>query len=256
LNRFETASLYQIQNTCVEVLVKLTKADGTVPDKTKKVWPTNNILHSLFSVVRVTVNEQPIVKQPDNYQYKAYFANLFSYSDEFKNGQLASVGFYKDISGHMTNKDFGINLGAQQRERLFRVDYGDETEFRSEGVKFFGRLQLDLVSLDCGIPPGTKVQIQLVKSNSKFLLNREATDTENYRLTIHECYLYVPIAQVSAPIYNEISSVLAKKSVSLHFRKTEIRPLSIPRNKEEFYSDSLFSDDIPCRDQFYKQSFV
>jgi len=246
LNRFETASLYQIQNTCLEVVCKITKADGTLPAKTVKVWPSNNVLHSLFSIVRVSINEQPIVKQPDNYQYKALFASLFSYSDEFKNAQLASVGYYKDISGHMD--DFGVNTGAQQRNRLFRKNGDDDEDYRSEGVKFFGRLQLDLVSLDCGIPPGTKVQIQLVKSPSKFVLNREKTDKENYRIQIVECYLYVPIAQVSAPIYNEISSVLARKSVSLHFRKTEIRPLSIPRNKEDFYSESLFPDDIPCRD--------
>jgi len=239
LNRFESASLYQIQNTCIKVRCKITKADGTLPDKTKKVWLCNNILHSLFSAVRVSINEQPVVKQPDNYHYKAYFAQVFSYSDEYKNAQGATVGFYKDVAGHLTPKDYTVNVGYQNRHLLFRTNYDAAKPYRKDGAELFGRLQLDFVSLESGVPPGTKIHIELVKNCDKFLIMREKLDdqpedTEEYKVKILDCYLFVPIAQVSAPIYSELSSILTSKSISLHFRRTEIRPLMIPRNKEEF----------------------
>jgi len=55
------------------------------------------------------------------------------------------------------------------------------------------------------------------------------------------------IFQLSAPVYTELSSILAKKSVSMHYRRTEIRLLSLTRDKIEFVSDQLFSDEMPCR---------
>jgi len=80
----------------------------------------------------------------------------------------------------------------------------------------------------------------LEKSKDSFVLMREPTDTENYKIVITHCYLYVPIAQLSIPVYNELSSIMTTKSVALHFRKTEIRPLTIPAYKTEFCSDNLF----------------
>lgn len=123
----------------------------------------------------------------------------------------------------------------------------DTKEYRSDGVRFFGRLYLDLHSLDSGLPPQTKAQIQLVKNKSSFVLMREKSDTENYEIKITQCNLFVPIAQVSAPIFNELNTVFSSKNVSLHFRKSEIRLLNIPKDKEDFYSENLFPDDIPCR---------
>jgi len=76
---------------------------------------------------------------------------------------------------------------------------------------------------------------------------REPNDTENYQMKIDACYLYVPIAQVSAPVYNEISTILSTRPSSLHFRKTEIRLLPIPKGKTEYNSDHLFPDNTPCR---------
>ena len=74
----------------------------------------------------------------------------------------------------------------------------DTKEYRSDGVRFFGRLYLDLHSLDSGLPPQTKAQIQLVKNKSSFVLMREKSDTENYEIKITQCNLFVPIAQTGS----------------------------------------------------------
>ena len=219
-----------------------------VLDTDKKVFPVNNTLHSLFSVVRVSVNDIPLVKQPDHYAYKAFFANLFSYSNEVKNCQLNSVGFYTELCGHPDpTTDYSVNGGYYGRNALFRKNYDQEKPYSKDGTKFFGRLCLDFNGLDSGLPPGTKVQIQLVKNNDSFMLLKQKGDTENYQLKITHINLYVPIAQVSAPIFGEINSLFTTKSVALHYRKTEVRLLTIPSFKRQFLSDNLFTDDKPCR---------
>ena len=63
----------------MEVTCLITKSDGvTVPDISKKVAPINNIAHSLFESVRLTINDIPISISPNNYGYKAYINNALT----------------------------------------------------------------------------------------------------------------------------------------------------------------------------------
>lgn len=79
------------------------------------------------------------------------------------------------------------------------------------------------------------------------MLISQPNDTEKYKVKFVSCKLYVPLAQVSAPIYSEINSLFSAQNVKLHYRRTEIRTLSIPKDKVEFHSDLLFQEEIPCR---------
>jgi hypothetical protein len=76
---------------------------------------------------------------------------------------------------------------------------------------------------------------------------REATDTENYKIKLLSCFLYVPVAQLSSATFSEIERVLTAKSVAIHYRKIEIRNISLVAGKEEYNSENLFSNDLPCR---------
>lgn len=71
LTRFEAANVYQIQDTHIQVTVKITKSDGkTLPDKTKNVAPVNNILHSMFDTYRMKINDVLVTKNSSYYPYK------------------------------------------------------------------------------------------------------------------------------------------------------------------------------------------
>ena len=81
---------------------------------------------------------------------------------------------------------------------------------------------------------------------------KDKSDTLNYKVKILNIALFVPVAQLSANVFNEISTILSRKNepkaISINYRRIEIRPISLPKNKEEYYSESLFQDaDLPCR---------
>lgn len=64
--------------------------------------------------------------------------------------------------------------------------------------------------------------------------------------------MYVRVAHLSFTVYNELSAIMSRKNepkaVQIHFRRLEVRNFSLTKNKQDYYSDSLFSDnDIPCR---------
>ena len=139
------------------------------------------------------------------------------------------------------------NSGFQERNILFRTKNKAGNPYNPLGVRFFGKLHLDLISCTTGLPPGTKVQIELDRASDDFVLMKAATDTEDYQLELLHCNLFVPIAQLSTALFSEIGSTFAHRSISLQFRRVEVRQISLPREKEEYCSDILFTDDMPCR---------
>ena len=109
-----------------------------------------------------------------------------------------------------------------------------------------------LVSAEAGLPPNTKVKIELQKASDEFLLMKQPGDTENYKLKITNICLYIPIAQLSAAVFNELNTYMTRKidpqPVGIHYRRTEVRPITFPKNKQEYFSDGLFTDsEMPCR---------
>jgi len=245
LARFEAANVYQIQDTHLQVAIKITKADGNLPDALKTVAPCNNILHSLFEAVRVKINDDLVAKNPSYYPYKAYITNCLTYGTQYKASQLSCEGYYQDYFPHMEPED--NSTGFEERNLLFRKGHISTAEYDPKGARFFGRLHLDLSSSTTGLPPGTKVCIELDRASDDFVIMKKSNDTEVYKVVLMDCNLFVPIAQLSAPLFSEIGSTFSHQSMSIHFRRIEVKTLTLPKDKEEYNSDVLFSEDMPCR---------
>jgi len=222
-----------------------------ITDATKVVAPVNNILHSLFESVRLTINDIPITVSPNNYPYKAYITNCLTYGPAVKSAQMICQGWYSDMGNHMGPFP-GTNTGFTQRNQLLRQKFKDDSPYRPTGTTLFGRLMHDLIACETGLPPDTKVRIDLDKSDNAFFIMCPSTDKEEYQFQIKNISLYVPVAQLSMPVYQEINSILTRKnepkSIVIHYRRIEVRPISISKDKVNFYSDSLFPNaDLPCR---------
>ena len=114
------------------------------------------------------------------------------------------------------------NSGWSERNDMFHENFDKNKPFRRSGVTLFGRLMHELVSCETGLPPNTKVKFELDRSDDDFLIMKEETDTTKYKVKILNIALYVPVAQLSASVFNEISTILARKSepkaISIHYR--------------------------------------
>lgn len=201
----------------------------------------------MFESVKVEVNDRVVTPTTGYYNLKTYIAHTLTYSSFIKSSLLESAGYYGDISGFFQNTNHTINSGFGQRNKLFRVKNKSDGDYKTDGTRFFGKLNLDFNSCTTGLPPGTKVRIEFTRASDEFILMKDTTDLEKYKLKFLELNLYIPVAQLTASVYNQLSSILTTKKLSIHYRRTEIREVSLVRNKVEYYSDNLFSDDIPCR---------
>lgn len=171
LNRFEAANVYQIQNTHLEVQIVIQKSDKTLPDKLKSVATINNTLHSLFESVSLKINDQPITKSASNYPYKAYITSTLTYAQFIKVAQLQCEGYYADLASHMNASS--SNTGFTERNQLFRKNGKSNEDYKSDGVRFFGKLQLDLLACQTGLVPGTKVEIEVIAIFFAFFTNNK-----------------------------------------------------------------------------------
>jgi len=251
LDKYDAANVYNIQDTNIEINLRITKKDGSLPAKTDKVGPINNLLHSMWESIRLVINDVPITVSPSNYPYKSYISNCLTYNNLVKAAQLSTQGWYSDLSGHFGPE--ATNSGWVERMNLFRVKYSEDGEYRKNGITLFGRLLHDLVSCESGLPPMTKVKIELDRSEDSFVLMCPTSDNEKYTLKILNVALFVPVAQLTEPVYREINSILTgqgkeQNAIAIHYRRVEIRNITLPKFKEEYYSDSLFSNcELPCK---------
>ena len=167
LDRYDAANVYLIQDTNLEITVSILKSDGSLPTKDANVVVVNNLMHSMFESVRLTINDMPISVSPNNYPYKAYIANCLTYSSLVKSAQLCCQGWYGDSGTHMGPG--AANLGWVERQNLFKEDFEPRNNFKSNGTTLFGRLLHDLVACETGLPPNTKVQFYSLSLTLFFL---------------------------------------------------------------------------------------
>lgn len=79
-----------LSQTYLQLCCKFTKSDGT--NLTGASTPVNNILHSLFTEIDVSLNGKVISPGTDTYPYKAYLEKLLSYKPRTLTKQMKSVG--------------------------------------------------------------------------------------------------------------------------------------------------------------------
>jgi hypothetical protein len=88
-------------NSFLHVKVIIERVNGRNLEVADTVGPVNNLLHSLFSQVDVSLNGTLITNSLNTYPYRAYFENLLSYGPAAKSSQLTAGLFYKDDAGKM-----------------------------------------------------------------------------------------------------------------------------------------------------------
>jgi hypothetical protein len=78
--------------------VNLVKTDGSDIEYTtpNTVGCVNNLLHSMFSSLSISLNEKPVTIHETNYHYKAYIVKLLNYGSDASSTNLISSFWYLD----------------------------------------------------------------------------------------------------------------------------------------------------------------
>jgi len=75
-------------------------------------------------------------------------------------------------------------------------------------------------------------------------VDSETPDTENYKVVVSNCFLYVKKGTMSEPVYMDLSTRYQKEDIKIHFRKIMIKNFTIPVHSQEFLSGNLFPGTV------------
>lgn len=228
-----------VNSIMLQVRVSITTADGRNLRPTDVIAPVNNIMHSLFSDVILTINNEVVEGGSHQYGYKALLTNLCTMNKGAKESQLQSSGWYKDTEGYMDAAQHNAGFGA--RQALFA---------ESRQVEMCGPLLLDFFLQNKYLMHNVDFHIKLNRSKPAFQtmiktaagVNNRATDV---KMNIHKAVLHVRRVKALPSLMAEIEDKLTFSNAVYPVQHTEIMTYSIPAGSLSNNKESIFRGNMP-----------
>lgn len=261
-----------LSQTYLQVVCKFTKGDGSnLTGLNSNSTPVNNILHSLFTEIDVTLNGKIISPGTDTYPYKAYLEKLLSYRSNTLETQMKSCSLWeKDTAGHMDDAKLDA---ATQSKSQFDVPAGDNPKVtvtaanlelsypdgaKNEGLRkrhdiiedskkltLIDRLYLDLFQQDIFIPNGVDIRLRFNRAKSDFYMMTAAGSTG--KVSIISILLWVRNVKPAPTVLNAINQRLNTETAKYPLRRVEVKTFTIPNGIQSKISDHLFQGQMPKR---------
>jgi hypothetical protein len=224
----------------LHIKVKITKEDGTPIDQSgddaDSVGVANAPLHTMFSQVDLSLQQQSMNQVGPNYPYKAYLDMLFDTEDK---QELINQMFVKDDGG----VDMDISDPNSLNQGLF-----DRYVYTQSGnvVDLIGGLKLDFCQQDRLLLNGVPVNLKLWPSNDTFKLMAK-DKSKNYKLKIMDASLKVAIVRVNPGVLIGHANALKEGSALYPYTRSVLKNFAIPAGQFSFTTDDLFQGEVPGR---------
>lgn len=258
-----------LSQTYVQIVCKFTKDDGTaLTGANTSVTPVNNIIHSLFSEIDVTLNGKIITPGTDTYPYKAYLEKLLSYRPKTLETQMKACSLWeKDTAGHMDDAlttaptqtktqfnvvDDKVTINAAQLGFPLPAD-GENEGLRkrrdaienSKKITLIDRLYVDLFQQDRFIPNGVDIRLRFNRAKPAFHLMAHAGSSG--KISILSMLLWVRKVKPTATVLNAINERLNSETAKFPLRRVEVKTFTIPQGTQSKITDHLFQGQMPKR---------
>jgi hypothetical protein len=229
-------------NSFIHVKVKIQNANGTDLTDGETVGPVNNLLHSLFSQVDISLNGTLITNSTNTYPYRAYIEDLLSYGSSAKKSQLTAALFYKDEAGKMDKENPSAADVADQNSGL--VKRATFTT-KSREVDMVGRIHGDLFFQQRYMLNEVTTRLKLTRSKDSFCLM--ASGTTQYKLKITRAAMMIRKVKVSPSVYLAHAKTLEDGMAKYPIRRVVCKSFTIPTGYLDVSQEKLFSGQLPTR---------
>ena len=154
-----------------------TGTDDEEEEEVARVTYLNNIMHSIFSIVEVYINNQRIYNSREIYAHKSYISNNFKAAISEYKGVLLCEGYDYEQDPEDINNPLPDPFFARKMELLSRPDgFNLNAIF---GIDFFSTSEL--------IYPNMKIRLRLIRARTNFYM---IINNPNVSLAIVDFSLY------------------------------------------------------------------
>ena len=232
-----------LNNTKLELKVKLTGPDGAAIVTGTKVSVANLPLHSIFSTVVVKMADKLVTESNNLYAYRCLIEKLLNDQEEVLKTRMKCEGYEKDTAEHMDDTSpavAGTNEGLKARELKFNA---------SKVVRLIGRPHLDIFHQEKLIPPGVKLEIQLVPARASFFIKKAAptgTDAQVvYKFQIVSARFLVAMKEISPSMVLAHQKMLQEVNFQIPHTKILLKRQTIPTGLTSYTIENLFKGKLP-----------
>jgi hypothetical protein len=209
---------------------------GSGGDTPPKVFPVNNIFHSIMESVEVFIEDQPITKSDKHYPYISYIQSLSNYGDHELHTNFQLCGWSKDTHGKMEQLDKAQNKALELRKDSFH----GTTSLKGE---FIGKLFSPLFMQNRVLPPQVGFRILIRKSNDAFALMHEKGE---FQIKILNAVLMVQKVSVNATLKESYNRLMDEDEPSQYYLPTPaVNYYTIESGATQFMRDDLFLGRLP-----------
>lgn len=208
------------------------KITGTGTDsKTEKVACVNNLLHSLFSQIQVTINGRNVTGNGDCYPYRCFIETILNFSKESANTHLTSTMFYPDDGTLDASDD---NSGFLTREKKLK-----------KTVELYGKLHADILNSPILLGYGTELKIRLTRAPAAFvLLSNNPKSSMDFEIS--DATLYVKNVTPAPSVMSAHARILSMGSTwKYHTNRVDLRTHTISANESSATLDNVLIGTIP-----------
>ena len=262
-----------LSQTYVQMLVKFIQDSGAPLDGDDASTPVNNILHSLFSEIDLSLNGKVITPGTDTYPYKASLEKLLSYEHNTLNTQMKACTLWqKDTPGYMddvelkdavfTPEQFEVVDGSNSKKMAKITKPLDDAVFpagsKNEGMRkrhewiaggnkivLLDRLHLDLFQQEKFIPNGVDIRLRFNRNKSNFYMMTKTPMTG--KVQIMSMLMWVRKVRPTATVLNAINQRLNTETAKYPLRRVEVKTFTIASGTQSKIEDHLFQGQMPKR---------
>ena len=236
-------------------LKKSNNANLVAPEK---LWPVNNLAHSIIKQIDLQLNGTLISPQSDTYHYKAYLETLLNFDREDGNTVLGPQGWFNQVDSppQWTNNNTDSTAPHVDYQNLSANHQWALAAMEGETAKYAGGVthslvftpQLEVFHTGKLLVPGIEIKMKFHFNGPNLFLNGVALAgrlmEDDVKLRFHLCQLRLNEAVysiLSAQRHNE-GEIATYPTV-----RSEIRTFSMQGNLVRFDIPNLFQNRVPDR---------
>ena len=210
-----------------------------------KVLPTNGMGYTLFTNVKVALNNVPIDSGSVLYSYRGDFETRLFNTKDVKEGSAALMGFDEEIVAFESVTDVAANFpweevadDTTEPDSLAHAALNRryKRSCQSKSIFLVTPIFSEIFDQDKWLPPKTKLFISLEQNKPAFsLLSKSAgAGDDSYKIEILNCDLYMKILEMDSMVDKEIENVTFQGNSMLYpLRRVKMEQHRISANMRD-----------------------
>lgn len=217
-----------LSSVYLRLLIKV--VDHNKDDKSS-AGVVNNILHSLFRQITISMNGKSIAQTDTNYSYRSLIANLLNYGNDAASTHLESTGWLLD-RGDLDS--LGANAGLEARHKIFKPN---------SVIEVMGKIHGDLFNQDRYLLNNVDLRISLALEKPEFYMMEK--DDGKSSIQIIDATMYMDHVTLNPRILMAQQMVLQKTDALYPYTRVEVKAYTVPANSMNISLDNVVIGQLP-----------